>query len=177
MSDAVNPYQSPEASAVPVKPLLVQGSLTETMMIYLKATSPWLRFIGILGFISSGFTALWGIIIFILFPATRTTWEQIPGFESIGSLSNTLSMVLGGTVGLFCIGAAVLMFFPSVFLYRCGNKIRVYLRTGADQDLETAFRNNKSFWKFAGIVCIIHLAFFPLLIIGGIIAGVAAAFS
>jgi len=75
---------------------------------------------------------------------------------------------------VLCLIGALLIFVPSLFLYKTGGRIRSYLRTGADQDLEQAFKNNMSFWKFAGIICIIQLAFLPLLIIGGIIAGAAS---
>ena len=172
MSEAVNPYQSPEALAVPVKPLLAQGSLTETMLIYLKGASPWLRFVGILGFINSGLVVVWGISMFVLVPLIGRTWDEIPGFESFGGI---LGAAFGVVMAALSILGALLVFFPALFLYRFGNRIRNYLRTGADQDLEQAFKNNKAFWKFAGIICIIQLAFLPLLIIGGIIAGVASA--
>jgi hypothetical protein len=76
---------------------------------------------------------------------------------------------------MFGVGGGVLEFFPSLFIYRCGDKIRGYLRSGTDQDLELALKNNKSYWKFLGIVCIVSLAFIPLMIIGGIIIGVIAA--
>ena len=74
MSDVVNPYQSPEAPAIPVNPLAAQGVLTETMLSYLKGASPWIRFIGILGFISSGISALWGICMLVLFPLMNLDW-------------------------------------------------------------------------------------------------------
>ena len=172
MSEAVNPYQSPETLAVPVKPLLVQGSLTETMLIYLKKTSPWLRFIGILGFIGSGVVVLWGVSMFVFVPMIWRTWDHIPGFESFGGI---MGAAYGVVMAALSIVGALLVFLPALFLYRFGDKIRNYLRTGADQDLELAFKNNKSFWKYVGIICIIQVAFLPLLIIGGTIAGVASA--
>ena len=172
MSDAVNPYQSPETQAVPVKPLISQGALTETMLIYLKGASPWLRFIGVMGFVGAGLTVLSGLSSFLFVPLMKQTWDEIPG---IGSFSGVLGVVLSGTMAVFCIGGGVLMFFPSLFIYRFGERIRSYLRTGTDQELEQAFKNNKSFWKFAGIICIIYLSFIPLAIIGAIIAAVVLA--
>ena len=174
MSDAVNPYQSPETTAVPVKPLVAQGALTETMLIYLKGASPWLKFIGVLGFISAGLTALSGLSFLLFIPLMRQVWNEIPGFEAF---SGTVGTVFGGTMTVFSIGGGALMFFPSLFLYRFGEKIHSYLRTGTDQDLELAFKNNKSFWKFIGIICIISLAFIPLMIILGIILALVSAFS
>ena len=168
--DAENPYRSPEVTAVSEKPLAAQGSLTETMLIHLKGASPWLRFIGILGFIGAGMTALGGFLFLILFPLLGRVWDEVPGFEEFGALG----AAFWGVMAVFFIGWAVLMFFPSLFIYRFGEKISSYLRSGMEQDLEQAFRNNKSFWKFCGIVCIVSLAITPVTIVGSIIAMVAA---
>jgi hypothetical protein len=175
MSDAVNPYQSPESAAVPAIPLTAQGALTETMLIYLKEASPWLRFIGILGFISSGTTVLWGIVSIALMPLFRQVWTEMP--PSYQPFSGIARAAFGGTMVIFGIGAGMLLFFPSLFIYRFGEKIRSYLRSGTAQDLELAFKNNKSLWKFFGVICIINLVFIPLMLIGGIILGVVAVLS
>jgi hypothetical protein len=174
MSDAVNPYQSPETSGVPVQPLVAQGSLTETMLISLKGASPWLRFVGILGFVSAGLTVLSSFSFFAIIPLMEQAWGEIPGLESFG---NAFGAIFGGGMVLLFIAAGVLMFFPSLYIYRFGDKIRAYLRTGTDQDLEAAFKYNKSLWKFVGILCIVQLALVPLIIIAGIIIGVVMALS
>jgi hypothetical protein len=172
MSDTGNPYQSPGASVSPVKPLISQGLLTETMLMYLKGASPWLRFIGILGFISCGGMFLGGIGFIGLFSAVSGVWESIPGFDVYG---DAVGAVLTASTGVLFLIYAVLYLFPSLCIYNFGNKIRSYMRTGVDQDLETAFKNNKSLWKFLGILAIISLAFIPVLIIAGIIAAVVMA--
>ena len=173
MADAVNLYQSPETTAVPLKPLTAQGSLTETMLMYLRGASPWLRFLGILGFIGAGLTALSGLSFLAIVPLMEAILDDVSGF---GSFNDIFGAIFGGGMAVFFLGGGVLMFFPSLFIYRFGDKIRSYLRTGAEQDLELAFKNNKSLWKFAGIMSIIYLAFIPLMIIGAIIVGVVSAF-
>ena len=174
MSDAVNPYQSPETSAVTEKTGISQGNITETMLIYLKQASPWLRFIGILGFVACGMTAVWGVLFIALIPIFVLAMENMPGLEAFGTFSGGMGMAFGGLFGVIIIGSSLLIFFPSLFVYRFGEKIRTYLRTGTDQDLEQAFKNNKSLWKFYGILCIIYLAFLPVMIVISIIAGVAS---
>jgi len=166
MSSAINPYQSPETAAVPAPSLAAQGSLTENMLLYLKAASPWLRLVGILGFIGTGLTVLWGLVSLIVIPLVTDAWDEMTGI---------LGAILGGSIALIFIGLGAFMFFPSLFIYRFGERIRAYLRTGTDQYLEQAFRNNKSLWKFIGIVCVINLAFLPLVIIGNIIMAIASA--
>jgi len=177
MSDAVNPYQSPETMADPVKPLLVQGAITETMLLFLKSTSPWLRFVGIIGFISAGLIALWGILLFALGSVMTQVWASMPGLETVSDLSSSLGAAFGFLTGMLILGAAVLFFVPSLFLYKSGTKIRSYIREGREQDLELALKNNKSYWKFVGIIYIIYLAILPLTIIISITVAVASALS
>ncbi|MDR1279046.1 MAG: hypothetical protein LBK02_09860, partial [Treponema sp.] len=67
-----------------------------------------------------------------------------------------------------------LCFFPALFTYNFGNKIRAYQQSRAEEELENAFKNNKSLWKFLGILTIISLAFIPVMIIISIVVGIAA---
>jgi len=173
MSGEVNPYQSPENPTVPVMPLAAHGMLTETMLIYLKDASPWLRFIGILGFVSSGMTVLTGLSLFAVVPFMGRVFSEM---SELGSFGTTAGLAFSGTMMAYCLGGGVLLFFLSLFAYRFGEKIKSYLRTGAEGDLEMAFKNNKNLWKFLGILCIISLAFIPMLIIGGIVVALAVAF-
>jgi hypothetical protein len=169
MVDDMNPYQSPQS---PVDPAANSaGRLTDTMIRYLKGVSPWLRFIGIVGFISCGMLVLSGIIFLVALPAMSSLWDSI---EELETYSDVLGAAFGVTMGLYFVIAAVLYFFPSLFIYNFGSKIRSYLQSGTDQDLEEAFKNNKSFWKFVGILTIIALAFIPVMFIVLIIVGVAA---
>lgn len=172
---ALNPYQSPEAAIAPDKPLIAQGVLTQTMLDDLKRASPWIKFVAVLGFVASGLTALSGVFIFAWIPFAGMSWRQLQmfGFESLGLVGAGFSV----TMTVLFIGAALLIFYPSLFMYRFGEKIRSYLRTGSEQELELAFKNNRFLWKFFGIVCIIYIAFLPGLIIVSTIVGVVAAFS
>ena len=172
MSDVVNPYQSPQAEAKPVgADLAPAGALTELMIRYLKEASPWLRFIGILGFIGCGIMALVGVVFMVLLPLF-TSFFNYTYFSGLGNFGG----LIGGAFGLIYIVIAAVFFFPSRFIYLFGTKIRTWLRSNAEHDLEASFRNNKSFWKFIGIVSIVNLAFIPVSVVIGIIAAVAVAF-
>lgn len=173
MSDPVNPYQSPGTEAIPVKPLAAQGLITEPMLVYLKATSPWLRFVGIVGFIGAGFIALMGLAMLALIPLMGGVWNEIEGFEAFSDAF--VGALFSGTVTAYFIAIGAVVFVPSLFIYRSGEKIRSYLKTGVDQDLEMALKNNKSLWKFIGICYIISLAFVPLIIIAAIIVALVVA--
>jgi hypothetical protein len=144
------------------------------MLAHLKGASPWLRFIGILGFIGCGFAILGAIALLFLIPSLGTAmneaWEAVP---EMASYSDIFSGLFSGIALVYSVIYAVLLFFPSRFIYSFGSKIRSYFQNGSDQELEAAFKNNSSLWKYIGIIAIISLAFIPLLIIIGIIATAA----
>jgi hypothetical protein len=162
MSDLENPYQSPESPIVPEKPQGGANFLSETMLRHLKDASPWLRFIGVLGFIGAGFMAFGGIIFTIILLAVSSLAEEFGDFPF-------------WIFPLIYIPFGLLFFFPARFTYNFGAKIRNYQFSNSDDDLEQAFKNNKSLWKFYGILCIVNLAFIPVTVILTIIGGVVAA--
>ncbi|MDR2478886.1 MAG: hypothetical protein LBD48_06180 [Treponema sp.] len=175
MSDVENPWQTPQSDSVPQK--ITQGALTSTMLRYLKEAAPWLRFIGILGFIGCGLLALGGIIMLFAAGAINQVWSEAwEGFPQLGAYSGVLSAVFGASMTVYFLFFAVICFFPALFVYNFGSKIRSYMQSASDDDLEAAFKNNKSLWKFFGILAIIQLAFIPVMVIAGIIIAVAVAF-
>jgi hypothetical protein len=162
MSDIDNPYQSPESPIVPEIPQNTGVMLSEKMLRHLNDSSPWLQFIGILGYIGSGLLVIGGILGTIGFSAMS--------FLGLGDFPFWIIAVIYIPLG-------VLFFFPAHFTYNFGRKIRNYRFSNSTEDLELAFKNNKSLWKFNGIICTIYLAFIPFTIIIGIIGGVAAVIS
>jgi len=163
MSDSTeNPYQSPQAEADTINPL-GNRVLTENMIYYLKGASPWLRFLGIVGFIYLGFMLLLFLILII---GAQSVFPGIPGL----GISN-------GAVLIFVLFIVALYFFPVFFLFQFGKKIKTYLFTGDNADLEAAFKNNKSLWTFLGILTIIGLALFVLMLFSGIFTALIGAFA
>jgi hypothetical protein len=171
MSDTSNPFQSPEADAQVVRPLVSQGTLTEIMVKNLNGASPWIRFIGIMGFIGSGFTVLGGIVSLFVMPFASSILDEIPDTFSmfVGSFAPMMAVY-----AVYVLGAGVVMFFPALFTYRFGTKIRSYVLTNSEAELELAFRNNLSLWKFMGILTIIGLAAVPILTIISVVIIAAA---
>jgi hypothetical protein len=163
MSDTGNPWQSPGTEVRAEETGGAQGGLNTVMIRYLKEASPWLRFLGILGYIGAIFVIVLGVIMTIYLAVTGS---------SLGG--DALSATFGSFMGLIYLVGGVVSFFPARFTYRFGTKIRNYLASNADQDLEAAFQNNKALWKFNGILWIVYLAFIPIAIIGAVIAAIAA---
>ena len=169
MSDVNNPYQGPEADVKIEQPLISQGALTEIMVKYLNDASPWLRFMGIMGFIGSGFMALAGIVSIFSMPFVTGVLSGVPDIFS-DFISPLSIMTMYGT---YFIGAGALMFFPALFTYRFGTKIRSFVLTNSAPELELALRNNSFLWKFRGILMIVGLAVIPVIVIIVIVVVVA----
>jgi len=154
-----NPYESPQTEANAVNPLSGRV-LTENMLFYLRGASPWLRFVGMVGFVFLGIVLV-GLLAIII------------GFDSF---SNALGMgSLGSFVFVVYLPGLIITFFLVFFTYRFGKRIQAYLHTGDSGYLEDAFKNNKSLWTLAGVLIIIILAIFALVLISIIITAVAAA--
>ena len=179
MSDSgnsqINPYESPQTASIPEAGLSAQGALTDTMLRHLKDASPWMRFIGIVGYIGSGLVALIGIGFIVAMGTISSMWESLA--SELGSFGSIFSSLFSSSMGINILIAAVLLFFPAHFTYKAGFYIYSYIKNGREQELEIAFKNNKSLWKFSGIVTIIYLAFVPLLIIIVVIFTAIAAVS
>jgi len=156
MSEDLNPYQAPSADLNAPKPAVSSSGLTETMIKYLRETAPWLRFIGIISFIGCGLMLFVGIGFMIAIPFAVGSRDIYAG-------------LLGSSIGILYLIIGAVLFFPARFTYNFGTKIRSFLQSNSEQDLETALKNNKSLWKFYGILCIVYLAIIPVLIIASII--------
>jgi hypothetical protein len=133
--------------------------LTDTMAAYLKQASPWLRFVGVLSFISCGLLAVFGFFMIIASPFMGEIFEFAGDFGAL-------------LLGIFYIVLGALFFFPSRYLYNFGARIRNYMLSNAEYELELALKNNRSLWKFFGISSIICLALIPVVTIISVIGAV-----
>ena len=151
MSDTENPYKSPEApvAQTPVE----EGKLTSKMLQYLNDAAPWTKFMGVLGYILTGFMALGAIGVFI----GGSVAPQALGFAAFAAPTAVTSLIVGA-----------LTFFLARFSFRVGKQIRAYSGSGRPEDLEEAFRNNRTLWKLIGILSVVLLA---ITVLGMILPG------
>jgi hypothetical protein len=156
MSD--NPYESPQSEANAENPLSGRV-LTEKMLFYLRGVSPWLRFVGIAGFIFLGIVVV-GLLVVL------AGGNSLLSSLGIGNFTPVLFIAY--------LPVLAIAFFHVFFTFLFGKKIQVYLQTGDYADLEDAFKNNKSLWTLTGVLYIISLSGFALMLIGGIIGAIAA---
>jgi hypothetical protein len=128
--------------------------LTPDTFQYINSTGPWMFFIGILGFVSSGLMLLFGILIICAADELR---------------------LMGGVnlLGIIYIAAAAICFIPSRFLVLAGSNIQRMKKNGANQEVfESALHNTASYWKFSGIFSIICIAVMVIVLIVVLITAV-----
>jgi hypothetical protein len=175
MSDTNNLYQSPQTDINAVNPLAPTGRLTETMVFYLKGASPWLQFLGILGFIGAGGTVLGGLVFLAAGTFGSSAFAQ--AFAQLDSTDTVSKGIIGGIsilTGVIIVVLGIVCFFPARFAYNFGKKVKIFLQNNSEKELELALKNNKSLWKFMGILTIIYLAVLPVTLITSIIVAISA---
>ncbi len=132
--------------------------LTPSMFDSLRRTKPWVRLLSIVGMISAGLILLLGA--FVVFGGLITSGVKSP----LGGLGIT-------ALGLVYVAMGILYIFPSLYLYRYASAIGAALRPGSERarEVEKALDQQRSFWKFAGVLTLIML----FLYIPGVLAAIA----
>jgi hypothetical protein len=118
---------------------------------YLRDAAYWARFLAIAGFIFCGLFIVVAVLVVSLLSSL---------FNSVGA---------AGTAGIGAIpiafvyiGIAVLNFFPCLYLYNFAARMQAALRSNDQEQLNTAFRNMRAFYRFVGVMMIIALGIFLL---------------
>jgi len=112
--------------------------LTKHSVEYLKSSASWIRFYSIMGFIVCGLLIIGAII------------DLLP--SSMPNIPVTRSMSIMWVVG------AILVFFPSKYLYKYSDKIRCFLETNDNDLIERALLLQNKYWTFISIITIIGLS-------------------
>ena len=143
------PAGPPTPPAPRPRPLPPPVSLAESARL-LDATRPWVRLVGIVLFVTSGFLILGGLAV------------AIAG----AGLGQGASLLLGLVYG--CMSALYIV--PGVYLVRYAKRIREFVTQGQRAtQLESALDTQRAFWKFVGVLTVIGL----VLTVLGIVAAIA----
>ncbi|UEG49805.1 DUF5362 family protein [Ferruginibacter lapsinanis] len=130
---------------------------------HLKETIMWAKFLGITGFVISALIGIGAL-------AAGTFFSGMMG----GRYSGDFGVMAGGSVmGVYLLIAAV-AFFMSKVLFQFAKKAQVALKASDQENLVTAFKNLKIYFRFSGIIAIVSLIFSVLGLIG---IALAASFS
>jgi hypothetical protein len=124
---------------------------------YLGEAARWARFLAVVGLIVCGLMSLGGLFV------------MLSGSNSVSNMDGRFSTYGGRMQGLFVFLFALLLFFPCLYLFRFGSKMRTALAGNDQSALTESLRNLKSHLKFNGIFAIIFLGFYALAVAGLVI--------
>lgn len=114
----------------------------------LTETAKWTKFLSILGFIFIGL-----IVVMAFFAGSMMSFlptqqiDQMP--NSLGFLFTVIYLLM-----------ALLYFFPTKYLWNFSQKIKSALANQNEEELDAALSNQKSFYKFFGILIIVFLSIY-----------------
>ncbi len=133
--------------------------LDELAQRHLAETSKWSKFLSIMGFIGSGL-----LVLLAFFMGTILSIMPSDGVEPLNGVAGAF-----GTV--FYLLFAALYFYPSLLLYRFATRSEAALRSQDQNLLNDALDNQRSMYKFIGILTIITIGIYVLIILGGLLLG------
>jgi hypothetical protein len=136
-----------------------QVVVSETALGYLQATRPWVKFLAIVGFVF--IVLMWIIGLWMCFASSAL--QAQPGMPRL----------FGPVLGVVYILLSFVYVMPCLFLYRYSKAIAAIPAAG-ESALEDALKNQKSLWKFMGILMIVVLCFYALCFVIAILFGLAA---
>jgi hypothetical protein len=131
---------------------------------YLREAGKWAYFLGIIGFIFTGFIVLAAFFAGAMF----TMMAKLQPDAAIPA-------GIGGFMSFLYILIAVFYFFFSFYLYQFGYRIKRGLMYNDVKEVTNATGKLKSFFKMWGITTIVILCFYVLVILIFIVIGVGAA--
>jgi uncharacterized membrane protein YjgN (DUF898 family) len=126
---------------------------------YLKETARWAKFLAIVGFVFIGLMALMGFFF-------------ASAFSSMAALGSEASeLPIPSTMPFVFIYFVILLLYimPTLYLYRFADRLQTSLKNNSQSDVNAAFENLKSLFKFVGILTVIMIFIYGLLFIFGIL--------
>jgi hypothetical protein len=134
--------------------------------LYLKDAARWARFLGIIGFIMCGMAVCFAILAVTVMAGLFNTLGT-------GSLFGGINVTSAG-VGLIYTILALIFFFPCLYLYNFGMRMKTALLRNDQEQLVVSFKNARACLRFIGILMIIAIGFWILMLIFIVIAGIVA---
>ncbi len=136
-------------------------ALSDRMLASLNATRPWVKFIAIVGFIFAALSVFFGMLMIT---------GLYTGFPKSG-VADQLNPVMGI---LYIVSALLFDVIPALYLYRYAKAIAGIQESASASSFEDALKQQRSFWKYMGIVFMILAVIFVLGIVVAVVAGLSA---
>ena len=166
-----NPYASPSPQIQPAggygapDPHAYQASaepaqVSAMAVDLLRQTKPWVTFLSVMGFIASAFMLLAGLFMMV-------AGAMVP--------KNAGTPFSPALLGVIYLPLALVYIYPSLKLWSFSRAIGNLTGQPSTLNLEAALAQQKSFWKFSGILTIVLMVVYALFFVGMIIVGITAA--
>jgi hypothetical protein len=164
-----NPYSTPAANPYD-GPNSIGSQVSTAAVGALAATKPWVRFMSVMVFIGAGLMVLAAI-------AMGAAVAMGGGMmKSTGGAANPFAGPMGLVLVAVYVVLAIVYIFPGVKLWKYASCIAMLMQTGRHEDLVAALNQQRSFWKFMGVLVLVMLVVYMLAIVaGGLFAGISAA--
>ncbi|MBK3519891.1 DUF5362 family protein [Carboxylicivirga marina] len=143
------------------EPTVKQLTISDSATYYLTATSKWTYFLSIMGFLFIGFIIMAGIF--------ASSMMSLMMGDAAGLMPPGMGFLFGGIYVVF----GILYLFPTMYLLKFSQKTKLALATSSNEELNVALSNQKSFFKFWGILTIVVISLYAL---SGIVMVIAGAF-
>jgi hypothetical protein len=156
MSDVDKMYQAPDKLGEIQQPSDSGSGVSPNARLSIGQAAPWLKFMGIMGFIGCGLLAVSAVGVMF---AIGVAGGRLGEYSGIAAGT----MILLGVVYL---GLAVLYFFPALFTLRMGAGGSAFSSQGQSSGLDDLTLNLRKWAKFNGILIIVGLSVGALALIG-----------
>ena len=150
-----DPY-APPTTTVHEAGHAVDGRVSQAVVHQLAGTKPWVRFMSVLMFVGAAMMLLLAVVIAI-------AGSQISKLATPPGASPIFSGVMGLGIAVLYGVLSIVYIYPALKLWNYASRIGDLLMTGSEQDLVNALGQQRSFWKFLGILV---LAMFVLYFVG-----------
>lgn len=149
MENDPNPYSTPGSDVFSGSSAMGGGEVTDGVLDQLRRTRGWVKFLGILAFIGAGLILLIGLVMISGGGALASMAEDSSTAYSVGYMAG---------MGLYYIVLAFFYIYPGVKLWKYGKRIDQLMQDRASLTLEAALNEQRSLWKYIGVLSIIGLS-------------------
>ncbi|MEO5713332.1 MAG: DUF5362 family protein [Luteolibacter sp.] len=158
-----DPYAPPSANVHPGSNA-GNSQISQAVLHQLAGTKPWVRFFSVIMFVGAGFMLL-GAVGLLIAGSVLATSSSNPMFA--GGMGFAIA-------GLYAV-MSIVYIFPALKLWKYASHIGALLMTGSETDLVAALGQQRSFWKFVGILVLAMFALYFVAVIAMVVFGGFAA--
>ena len=150
---SIDPYSSPASHMQPPN-FSASSAVSQGVLTQMAGTKSWVRFMSVLMFVGAGFILLMALMLVVM----GSKFAEV-------SKSPVYSGGTGLVIAAFYALLSFLYIFPALKLWKYASHIGALLSSSSMLDLEAALSQQRSFWKFLGIMIIALFALYFVIII------------